>query len=219
MDFHDITTPLRTGFPVWPGHSPVGLRIDKSHESGDGVQITHLDFGAHTATHLDAPRHFIPGGGLVTDLDLRDLIGPCTVVEFDGDGMMDRTFFETALAGQQTVRRLLLRCRRNSGKLDEGEFFEDYAAITDDAAEWLVAKGLRLIGTDYLSIGPYHRGNPEVHRILLGNKVVIVEGLDLRAVSPGAHTLVCLPILLPSDGAPCRAVLLPAGALPETLPN
>jgi arylformamidase len=215
MTPRDITTPLRTGFPVWPGHAPVGLRIEKSHEAGDGVQITHLDFGAHTATHLDAPRHFVPGGGLVTDLDLRDLIGPCIVLHHSGEGPIGKDFFQEKLAGRPRARRVLLSCEANAGKLEEPGFFEDYTAITDDAAQWLVAQGLRLIGTDYLSIGPFHHGNPEVHRTLLGNRVVIVEGLDLRAVAEGNHTLVCLPILLPSDGAPCRAVLLPEGALPE----
>ena len=216
MTYRDITTPLRTGFPVWPGHAPVGLRIEKSHEQGDGVQITHLDFGAHTATHLDAPRHFIAGGGLVTDLDLRVLVGPCTVLHYPGDGPIGVDFLKAAQL-PNPVRRLLLSCAKNASKLDEPEFFPDYAAIDEAAAHWLVARGLKLIGTDYLSIGPFLGGNPEVHRALLGPEVVIVEGLDLRGVAPGAHTLMCLPILIPADGAPCRAVLMPEGALPETL--
>jgi len=79
-------------------------------------------------------------------------------------------------------------------------------------------RGVRLIGTDYLSIGAY-RGdyNVPVHLTLLGAEVIIVEGLDLRDVEPGPHTLICLPIALPADGAPCRAVLLPPGALPDPL--
>lgn len=216
MTLRDITTPLRDGFPVWPGHSPVRMTVTKSHEAGDGVQLTHLDFGAHTATHLDAPRHFIPGGGLVTGLDLRVLVGPCHLVRYRGDGPIDVDFFEAA-GLPDPIPRLLLTCDRHAGKLDHPDFFEDYVGITEAAAHWLVARGLRLIGTDYLSIGPYHGGNPEVHRALLGPEVVIVEGLELRGVEPGRHTLVCLPILLPCDGAPCRAVLLPDGALPDPL--
>ena len=214
MNIKDITTPLRSGFPVWPGHSAVELRIDKSHEAGDGVQLTHLNFGAHTATHLDAPRHFVPGGGLVTGLDLRDLIGPCIVLHYSEEGPIGKEFFIEHLA-DRPCRRLLLRCDRHAGKLDQPEFFEDYVGIDEDAARWLVEHGIRLIGTDYLSIGPFHQGNPEVHRALLGGTVVIVEGLELRGVKPGEYTLVCLPISIPSDGAPCRAILLQSGALPE----
>lgn len=216
MTFRDISVPLRDGFPVWPGHAPVEMTVTRSHEAGDGVQLTHLSFGAHTSTHLDAPRHFIAGGGLVTGLDLKALIGPCTVVRVAGPGPLDLDFFQ-ALDLPDPIRRLILACDLHAGKLDESEFFEDYVGITEAAAHWLVGRGLRLIGTDYLSIGPYHGGNPETHRALLGPEVIIVEGLDLRGVDPGAHTLVCLPIALPCDGAPCRAVLLPEGALPETL--
>ena len=188
-----------------------------SHEAGDGVQITHLSLGVHTGTHLDAPRHFIAGGGLVTGLDLHALVGPAHVVAFDGDGPLDADFF-AAQNLPDPVYRLLLQCRVNAGTLhDRADFFPNYAALTPDAARFLVGRGLRVIGTDYLSIGPYYAGNTEVHHVLLGADVIIIEGLDLREVAPGPCGLVCLPLLLPADGAPCRAILLPDGVLPETL--
>ncbi|GAB4459948.1 MAG: cyclase family protein [Armatimonadaceae bacterium] len=217
MEIRDISTPLRAGFPVWPGHEPLEMTLTHSHEAGNGVQLTHFSIGAHTGTHLDAPRHFIAGGSLVTELDMNALIGSVQVVHFCGEGPVPRSFFE-AQNLPDPLPRLLLRCDVHAGKLHDHEsFFEDYAGITPEAAEWLVARGLRLIGTDYLSIGPYRDtptgGNREVHITLLGNRVVIVEGLDLRGVEPGEYTLICLPIAVPCDGAPCRAVLLPAGAL------
>ena len=188
----------------------------ESHAAGNGVDLTHLSVGAHTGTHLDAPRHFIPDAGLVTGLDLNALIGPALVVRYPGDGPIPASFFE-AQNLPDPLPRLLLRCDRNAGALERETFFEDYAGITPEAAEWLVRRGNRLVGTDYLSIGSFHTGNRETHITLLGTRVVIVEGLDLRDVDPGPYTLVCLPVALPCDGAPCRAVLLPAGALPESL--
>jgi arylformamidase len=211
MTILDISTPLREGFPVWPGHSPVRFTTTESHEAGNGVHLTHLSFGAHTSTHLDAPLHFIADGGLVTGLDLNTLIGRCHVVHYPGDGPIPVSFFE-AQALPDPIERLLLKCNRNAGKLEQATFFEDYAALSIDAAQYLVDRGLKLIGTDYLSIGPFHHGNPEVHRILLGTQVIIVEGLDLRRVEAGPYTLVCLPVALPLEGAPCRTVLLPADA-------
>lgn len=217
MRILDISTPLRTGFPVWPGHAPLEMTLTHTHEGGDGVQLTHFSVGAHTGTHLDAPLHFIPNGGLVTGLDLSILIGPARVIHYTGEGPIPVSFFEEQDL-PDPITRLLLRCDVHAGKLhDQGTFFEDYAGITPEAAEWLVARGLRLIGTDYLSIGPYRDtptgGNQAVHVILLGAKVIIVEGLDLREVEPGDYTLICLPIAVPCDGAPCRAVLLPPGTL------
>jgi arylformamidase len=212
MNIRDISYPLRAGFPVWPGHEPVQLTVVKSHEAGDGVQVSDMAIGCHTGTHLDAPRHFIAGGGLVEGLDLGVLIGACTVVCYDGSTPLDRAWF-AAQALPHPCTRLLLHCALHDGKLTEAEFFQDYIGITEDAAQFLVERGLKLIGTDYLSIGPFYAGNPETHRALLGPEVIIVEGLDLRGVAAGTYTLICLPLSLPTDGAPCRAVLLPADAL------
>ena len=213
MQIHDITTPLRDGFPVWPGHDPLSMTLPQSHETGHGVQLTHLAIGAHTGTHLDAPRHFIRGGGLVTGLDLNVLIGPARVVHYTSAGPIPASFFADLDLPNPTVR-VLLRCDHNAGRLHDHEtFFEDYAAVSPEAARWLVDHGVKLIGIDYLSIGPFHEGNRDVHLTLLGAETIIVEGLDLRDVEPGEYTLLCLPIAIPADGAPCRAVLLPAGAL------
>lgn len=216
MQIRDISVPLRAGFPTWPGHPAPEFTLPESHAAGNGVDLSHLSLGAHTGTHLDAPRHFIAGAGLVTGIDLNVLIGPTHVVHYDGEGPIPVAFFENQNL-PDPLPRLLLRCARNAGLLEQAAFFEEYAGITPEAAAWLVARGNRLIGIDYLSIGAFHGGNRETHITLLGAAVVIVEGLDLRGVEPGRYTLVCLPIALPTDGAPCRAVLLPAGALPEPL--
>jgi arylformamidase len=218
MVIRDITMPLRAGLPTWPGDPGPRFRLTASHEAGSGVDLTHLTMGAHTGTHLDAPRHFVAGAGLVTDLDLNVLIGTAHVVAYDGDDPIPTAFFE-AQDLPDPLPRLLIRCARNAGALLRDAFFEDYVGITPDAAEWLVARGNRLVGIDYLSIGSYRSGNRETHLTLLRANVIIVEGLDLRGVEPGAYTLICLPLALPADGSPCRAVLLPAGALPDPLEN
>ena len=219
LSITDISTPLRENLPVWPGDASPTFRLSSSHENGDGVDVTQIALSAHTGTHLDAPRHFVAGAGLVNGLDLRALIGPAHVVYHPGPGVMDTDFSE-AQRLPDPLPRLLLKCDVNAGRLHEGQtaFFEDYAAITPAAAAWLVARGCRLIGTDYLSIGPYFGdGNRAVHLELLGANVIIVEGLDLRGVEPGVYTLICLPLALPADCSPCRALLLPAGALPDPL--
>lgn len=216
MEIRDITFPLREGLPTWPGESGPRFRLSASHAGGQEVDVTQITMGAHTGTHLDAPRHFVAGAGLVSGLDLKALIGPVRVVRYDGDGPIPAAFFEEQNL-PNPLPRLLLHCTKNEGALERDTFFEDYVGITPEAAEWLVARRNRLIGTDYLSIGAYRGGNVPTHLTLLGASVIIVEGLDLRGVEPDEYTLICLPLALPADGSPCRAVLLPAGALPETL--
>jgi arylformamidase len=99
---------------------------------------------------------------------------------------------------------------RNSEYWTKGErkFRRDFVAVDSSGAEWLVRKGVRLVGVDYLSVAPFEDGGP-THRILLEAGVVIVEGLNLAAVARGRYSIYCLPLkLIGSDGAPARVILV-----------
>ena len=207
----DISVTTSNATPVWPGHPSVSLTQTSTHENGDVAEITHIDMGAHTATHLDAPRHFVPGGGLVDTLDLSTLIGPCHVHHVTCTGVLTAEYF-AAQDLPETCTRLLLKIDDHAGRLYQPAFYENYTGIDHTAASYLINRGLMLIGIDYLSIGPFHAGNVETHQELLGNKVIIVEGLDLSLVDAGPYELVCLPIRIACDGAPCRAILMPANS-------
>lgn len=207
----DISVTTSNQTPVWPGHRHVNLSQTATHENGDVAEITHIDMGAHTATHLDAPRHFVPGGSLVDALDLTTLIGLCYVHHVKCTGVLTEDYFASQKLPDH-CSRLLLKIDDHAGKLYQPEFYEDYTAIDHTAATYLVNRGIKLIGTDYLSIGPYHAGNIETHQVLLSNGVIVVEGLDLTQVDAGEYHLICLPIRIACDGAPCRAVLMPAAS-------
>lgn len=93
----------------------------------------------------------------------------------------------------------------NSELWSRSEFSQDFVRLTGSGARFLIARGVRLVGIDYLSIG-----DAEAHRELLGARVIALEGLDLREVDPGNYELICLPLRLEgSDGAPARAILRP----------
>lgn len=208
MTIHDITLTITPGLPVWPGDPPVRLSQPAHLERGDLCTITRLDISAHTGTHLDAPAHFIPGGATVERLDLDALIGPALVVDARGQGDLTAEVLQ-GLAIPPGVQRLLLRTD-NSALWQRGEapFTEDFVAIAPSGAAWLVERGVRLVGIDYLSVAPFDDPAP-THQILLRAGVIAVEGLDLRAIEPGAYQLICLPIKIGgADGAPCRAVLV-----------
>jgi arylformamidase len=99
---------------------------------------------------------------------------------------------------------------RNSELWAQGEasFDEGFVAINEDAAQWIVSRGMRLVGIDYLSVGAWGNTVP-THEILLGAGVIALEGLDLSRVPPGEYQLVCLPIKIAGgDGAPARAILI-----------
>lgn len=205
--WRDVSVPIRNGMVHYPGNPPVVVDFVQDLERGDPETLSHLSLSVHTATHVDAPIHFIRGGRGVDQLPLDTLIGPARVIDVaDADAVTaGRLTPHEIEAGQ----RILLRTRNSQRGWNSDEFVADYSYLAADAAKLLAEKRVRLIGIDYLSIG---RGetNPEVHRILLGAGIVIVEGLDLSQVSAGRYDLICLPLRLAGrDGSPARALLRP----------
>ena len=204
MPFLDISAPLTPDLPVFPGDPPV--RLDPWPAAP--FRLTRICLGSHSGTHVDAPSHLLPDGAGVESLPLSILIGPCRVIDLsDRTGPLDAAALQALpLSG---VRRALLRT--SAVPFWRRRFPED-AVLTPAAAELLAAGGLGLLGIDALSVEVASESE-EVHRILLGTGVILLEGLDLSAVAPGDYELICLPLLLPGgDGAPCRAVLRPLPA-------
>ena len=170
--------------------------------------MTRLDLGAHTGTHVDAPAHFVEGGAGVDSLDLDTLWGPALVVEELEADCLTADVIEKLSIPPGTER--VLFHTRNSGRWARGEceFAEDYVAITEDGARWLVERGVRLVGVDYLSVAPFEATTP-THQVLLQAGVVIVEGLNLSSIAPGTYQFICLPLkIVGGDGAPARAILI-----------
>jgi arylformamidase len=204
----DISVPLHSGMPVWPGSSEFRLTQVESLEKGDSANVSKLECEVHAGTHIDAPRHFLPEGVTTEALPLGILMGRAFVAFFPDAGAI----MAEHLAGLEVpldLERLLLRTR-NSELWREGvnEFRTDYAALTPDAARWIVERGIKLVGIDYLSIERYGEGST-VHQSLLKSNVVILEGLNLSDVEPGIYNLICLPLMLVgAEGAPARAVLV-----------
>jgi arylformamidase len=209
MQIYDISVEINPSLPIWPGDPAFGLERVSKIEDGANANVSRVTMGVHTGTHIDAPFHFLPEGNTVEGVALEKLIGPARVVSVPEDvqtidsGMLQR------LGLEEGVTRLLLKTR-NSRFWGEPQpvFHTDFVGVSADGAEYLVSRGIQLIGIDYLSIAPYKKSRP-THEILLRNGTVIIEGLNLSAVPAGDYDLYCLPLKLTgSDGGPARAVLL-----------
>jgi arylformamidase len=190
---------------TWPAEPGPQINLIKEMAAGDSADVSSLSLGVHTGTHVDAPRHFIPGAAGVDSLPLEALCGPAKVVQVqDRRSIRVEELERAALDGAE---RVLFRTR-NSDEWTDSEFIEDFVYLDPAAAAWLVKKGIRLVGVDYLSVEAFRAAEPATHRTLLGAGVVIVEGLDLREVTAGDYFLTCLPLKLAgADGAPARAIL------------
>ena len=216
MKIHDISLTTSAKTLTWEG-TEQGFSMEWAAQIGQPDEVCNLSvftLGTHTGTHLDAPLHFVPGGRSVESLDLNVLIGPAQVVEVYGRDQVTAADLERAQIGRGTERVLLKTDNTRLGRLGDGVFHKDYVGIAPSGAQWLATHGVRLVGVDYLSVGPYGPVNVETHRILLGAGIVVVESLVLKDVLAGPYTLAVLPPKFDGlEGSPCRAVLI-EGDLP-----
>jgi arylformamidase len=204
---YDISISIRTGGLVYPGNPAIEIAPQQAISQGAGANVSSITFGSHTGTHVDAAKHFFDDGETVDHIDPARFIGPAIVIAMD-DAVMQVTANDLEQHDLGGNTRVLIRTR-NSGLLSDPEFHRDYTFLAPDGAQYLVDKGVDLVGVDYLSIEQFRSGHHRTHRTLLEKGIVIVEGLDLSSVTPGEYDLVCLPLKLAGlDGAPARAVLI-----------
>jgi arylformamidase len=208
MKIYDVTVPLRPGMATYAGTEPgPKLHFHSLIRNGDSANVSELSLGSHTGTHVDAPDHFLDNGVTVEQMPLEYLVGPAWVAEFPGDSHIAAANLAGAGIPLGTTR--LLVKTKNVGHWDETEFRDDFIGFDDDAGPWLVDRGIVLVGIDYMSIERFHSPTHAVHVALLERGIVILEGLELRAVAPGDYFMVCAPLpVVGADGAPSRVFLL-----------
>ncbi len=209
MTIYDISLTISPSLPTWPGDPGIVLEQYGVIDSGAHFNLTRMSSSVHVGTHVDAPFHLLDDGRTIESLPLDVLTGPCYVIQLpDGvDAITAEVLDRTEITSE--MKRILFGTS-NSHLWAKGEtkFQEEYVAITEDGAEWLVERGVQLIGVDYLSVSPFGESGP-THQVFLQAGVILVEGLNLSSVMRGFYDLYCLPLKIAhSDGAPARVILI-----------
>jgi arylformamidase len=208
MRTYDITLTISPNLPTWPGDPGIEVERVEKIEDGSNANVSRIDMGVHTGTHVDAPFHFLREGIAVDQIDISLLTGRAYVLHLPEVDVITASVLERAQIPPRT-RRVLFKTRNSEyWAREEPDFQTDFVGLSDDGAKYLVRRGVKLVGVDYLSVAPYKKSRP-THEKLLEAGVVIVEGLNLTEVSQGRYTLYCLPLKIAgSDGAPARAILI-----------
>ncbi|MBQ9268763.1 MAG: cyclase family protein [Oscillospiraceae bacterium] len=179
---------------VYPGDPAPEKQRLLSVADGDPCNLTALSMCAHNGTHVDAPFHFINDGKTVDQIPLSVFAGPAYLTRQSGNlsaGNAEEICIRAA--GANAMDRILIA----------GD-----AVVTAEAAAVFAQRNIRLLGVESQSVGPLH-APAEVHRILLGAEVVLLEGIRLGQLEDGRYFLCCAPLNLAGcDGAPCRAFLI-----------
>lgn len=195
MKIYDISQEVFSS-EVYPGDpSPKRETLCIRYDKGS-YNLTSFSMGAHNGTHIDAPFHFLNEGNTVDKIPLKKTVGYAFVAEFQGCVTAEDALKMIKKAGRanpEAAKRMILK----------GD-----AIITCEAACVFAERGVYLIGTESQSVGPVD-APAEVHKILLGAEVVLLEGARLDGVREGVYLLNAAPLNLAScDGAPCRAILI-----------
>ena len=210
MPIYDLTVPLTNDMASYPGDPGVQITDWSSLARGDSANVTRLNFGAHSGTHVDAPAHFIEGAAKSESLALESLIGEAEVIDVpDSCLSIGKEFVSDVYESGNS--RVLFKTRNSKFWQEYAtEFRQDFTYLELEAAEYLAEQGVKLVGIDYLSIEQFGQKQHPTHLALLSRGIVIVEGLNLTGISGGRYELICLPMRIRSgqgDGAPARAVL------------
>jgi arylformamidase len=188
----DVSVLLGPGIPVYPGNPPFAMTPVERVANGDSSNNSRLEMGTHTGTHVDAPRHFFDDKPGVESLALELLIGRARVIDLPHRGGITDTHL--AAAGLREDLRVLLKTPNSY--------------LTEAGAKFLVDQGVKVVGVDYLSVEQFNKAGAPAHRMLLGNGVIIIEGLNLSDADAGQYEMYCLPLRIAgADGAPARVVL------------
>ena len=205
----DLSIPIHDEMLIYPGDPAYKWQQVLFKSNGDVCNLSKMELGCHTGTHLESPRHMISDGAVVEDFDINQLCGVAYVAQIDGEGDITAESLDKANipAG---VERLLLRTDNSNRDRLNPPFQADFCAFDLSAAEWLVSKGIRVIGLDFLTIEHSPDLSFPVHKCLLGSGMAVIEGVATKHAPLGMVELVCAPMrLLAAEGAPCRVLVRP----------
>jgi arylformamidase len=204
--FLDVSVLLARGMPAYPGNPEFDMTPVKRVANGDSSNTSRLAMGTHTGTHVDAPRHFFDDKPGAEALPLELLIGRARVIDLPHRGGI--TDAHLRAAGLREDLRVLLKTP-NSALWNSSEgFHTDYTYLSEGGAKFLVDQGVKVVGVDYLSVEQFKKPGAPAHRALLGNGLIIIEGLNLSDADAGQYEMYCLPLRIAGgDGAPARVVL------------
>ncbi len=173
-------------------------------------RVSELRIGTHTGTHVDAASHYFPDGKTLDQYPLERFLVPAVVAVTIGLGensAIDRTALSGSLSRIPKGGGLLIRTDWDAYWGTESYMRHPY--VSPEAAEAIVASGVRLVGIDTLNVDSTVDGSHRAHETLLGNDCLIVENLRglAQLQESVVYQLSVLPLLLQGlDGSPVRAV-------------
>ena len=204
--FIDISRPLYSGSPHWPGDVDVDFHLGARIADGAQCNVGRLSLGVHAGTHADAPFHYNDRGTRIDGLAPGLFVGPARVIDARGHAAFtEKLFAGLSSAELAATPRILFR---TDTWLDHAAFPTAWPLLDRALPAWLAARGVTLVGLDVPSVDTLTNTDMAIHHLMDAANILILESLDLRDVAAGVYELIALPLKLRgADGSPVRAVL------------
>lgn len=205
---YDISVLLGVEAPVFPGDTPYSRELTLTIEESGICDVSKLTMSSHAGTHLDAPCHHIQNTKSIDRYHIEDFILPARVIDIENKDSITPAELQNVPINQGDA--ILFKTDNSmSGLCRNNVFSEKYVYLSAEAADFCVSRNVRLVGIDYVSIDRFDDASHPAHHKLLGNDILILEGVDLKDVPAGIYTLFCLPLKIEDgDGSPVRAILI-----------
>lgn len=203
----DLSHVIEAGMPVFPGTEPPIL-LEANTIARDGFAEKKITFYSHTGTHMDAPAHMLPGAKTLDAYAAADFYGRAVVLDVSRF-QLETISWEEHLAALETRLKgahfLILRTGWEK-RWGQPDYFENFPALTVEAAQRTAACGLRGVGIDAISIDRMEDNHFPVHHVLFNAGMFVIENLcNLEQVGE-EFTLACFPLRIQNaDGSPVRA--------------
>ena len=203
---YDVSLTISNGMVAWPGDPEVNIKPYKSIKEGASSNVSILQLGSHTGTHIDVPYHFIEDGKNLDDISIELFIGKARLFELDVLKKIDVGDLERL--NLNGVSRILFKTGNSDFWKRNERFRKDFVHLSGEGAKYLVDAGIKMVGIDYLSVEEFGNKSAPVHHALLGAGIIIIEGLNLSGVKEGEYKVICAPLKIKrGDGAPARVFL------------
>ena len=205
---YDITVLLGEESITYPGDPVFSRELVVTLKDQGDCELSSLSMSSHSGTHIDAPSHFIQGGKSIDQYGPADFIFSALIFETKDDRIIRPEEMKNIRIDPGDA--LLFKTNNSrSGRCKSGTFSEDYVHLSEEAADLCIEKGVGLIGIDYITIDRYKDATFAIHHKILGNNILILEGIDLSEVPPGHFTLFCPALKIRhGEASPVRAFLL-----------
>ncbi|SFE87875.1 cyclase family protein [Alteribacillus iranensis] len=206
----DLSIPVTNDTPVFPG-DPKPTIYSAASITDDGYNVSKLEIGSHTGTHVDSPYHIMENGHRMDETPLEQCMGKGFIINATekkpGTGVtLNEVKDDIEKAGPGKIALFYTGWSHYLGT----EKYFNHPYITEEVVTALLDKGVRTFFIDALNIDPPTGNSFACHEAITAKNGIIGENFtNFDQLDVKDPFIIALPLKLAGlDGSPVRAVAL-----------